>query len=154
MDLTAATTAYEESTLIFLDAASRLTDTVLDRHVEGGWSARQIVHHLADAEAQGYARLRRLLAEPDGSIIQGYDEAAWADCAALGYRDLPIAHSLAVFAAVRAASADILGRLSEADLERYALHSSTGHYSVATWITTYTKHPRDHAAQMAEAIRP
>ena len=153
MDLTAATTAYEESTRVFLDAAAQLTDAVLDRHTEG-WSARQIVHHLADAEAQGYARLRRLLAEPEGSIIQGYDEAAWANCAALGYSELPIEHSLAVFAAVRAASADLLGRLREADLERYALHSSAGHYSVATWITTYTKHPRDHAAQMAEAIRP
>ena len=153
MDLTAATTAYEESTRVFLDAAAQLTDAVLDRHTEG-WSARQIVHHLADAEAQGYARLRRLLAEPEGSIIQGYDEAAWANCAALGYSELPIEHSLAVFAAVRAASADLLVRLREADLERYALHSSAGHYSVATWITTYTKHPRDHAAQMAEAIRP
>jgi hypothetical protein len=154
MDLTAATAAYEESTQIFLDAAAELTDAVLDRHAEGGWSARQIVHHLADAEAQSYARLRRLLAEPEGSIIQGYDEAAWANCEALGYRELPIEHSLAVFAAVRAASADLMRRLSEADLERYALHSEAGHYSVATWIATYTKHPRDHAAQMAEAIRP
>ena len=107
---------------------------------------------MADSEAQSYTRLRRLLAEPAGSIIQGYDEAAWANCEALGYAELPIAHSLAVVAAVRAASADLLERLSEADLERYALHSATGHYSVASWITIYTKHPRDHAAQMAEAI--
>ena len=154
MDLIAASAAYEESTQIFLEAAAELTEAVLDRHVEGGWSARQIVHHLADAEAQSYARLRRLLAEPAGSIIQGYDEAAWANCEALGYRELPIEHSLAVFAAVRTASTDLLKRLSEADLERYALHSESGHYSVATWITTYTKHPRDHAAQMAQAIRP
>ena len=154
MDLATAAADYEESTRIFLDAAAHLTDTVLDRHAEGGWSARQIVHHLADAEAQGYARLRRLLAEPEGSIIQGYDEAAWASCPALGYTELAIEHSLAVFAAVRAASADLLRRLTEADLERYALHTSAGHYSVATWIATYTKHPRDHAAQLAEAIRP
>ena len=152
MDLAAVVTAYEESTWTFLDAANQLTDTVLDRHAEGGWSARQIVHHMADAEAQSYARLRRLLAEPEGSIIQGYDEAAWANCTALGYSELPIEHSLAVVAAVRAASADLLRRLSGADLERFGLHSDSGHYSVATWITVYTAHPRDHAAQMAEAI--
>ena len=154
MDLAAAAADYEEATRELLALASALDEHALDRHVDGAWSARQIIHHLADAVSQSYARLRRLLAEPAGSIIQGYDEAAWAECETLGYRELPIEHSLAVIRAVRDASADIVRRLTPDDLERYALHSEAGHYSVATWLKTYTSHPRDHAAQIAEAIRP
>jgi hypothetical protein len=154
MDLDAAARDYDDATSELLAIVDALDEHVLDRHVEGAWSARQIIHHLADAEAQSYARLRRLLAEPAGSIIQGYDEGAWAECEALGYRELPIEHSLAVIRAVRAASSDLVHRLTPADLERYALHSESGHYSVATWLATYTRHPRDHAAQILEAIRP
>lgn len=154
MDLAAAAADYEDATRELLAVVDALDEHLLDRHTEGGWSARQVIHHLADSESQAYARLRRLLAEPAGSIIQGYDEAAWAACETLGYRDLAVEHSLAVFRAVRDASADIVRRLTPADLERYALHTEAGHYSVATWLTTYTAHPRDHAAQITEAIRP
>ena len=70
--------AYEHSTEYFLNEVLIVNAQNIDLHVEGGWSARQVIHHIADSEAQSYARLRRLLAEPAGSCIQGYDEAAWA----------------------------------------------------------------------------
>ena len=144
--------AYGQSTDYFLKAALVVDAENIDRHVEGGWSARQIIHHIADSEAQSYARLRRLLAEPAGSVIQGYDEAAWAQCEQLGYEELPIEHSLAVFRAVRAASLDVLRRLGERDLERYGEHSESGRYTLAMWLDIYTGHPRAHAAQLAEAV--
>ena len=143
---------YERSTSIFLDTVTHVTAENLDRHVPGGWSARQVIHHAADSETQSYVRLRRLLAEPSGSIIQGYDEAAWAQSPQLGYTELPIDHSLAVFRAVRQASHDILQRLSDDDLERHGVHSESGDYSVATWLSVYIEHPRGHAAQLTEAI--
>ena len=110
--------AYSASTDHFLKTLVEITPENLDRHVEGSWSARQVIHHVADSETQSYARLRRLLAEPAGSLIQGYDEAAWAECGALGYRDLPVEHSVAVFRAVRGASLDVLGRIGGNDLAR------------------------------------
>jgi hypothetical protein len=143
---------YREATVHFLEAVEAITADNIDRHVTDGWSARQIVHHVADSETQSYARLRRLLAEPEGSIIQGYDEGAWAECATLGYRELPIAHSLSVFTAVRQASSDVLARVSDADFERTAHHSESGPYTLATWVEVYTRHPREHAAQLVEAI--
>jgi len=143
---------YEESTAEFLREVDRVTDENIDRHVAGGWSARQIIHHVADSEAQSYARLRRLLAEPLGSIIQGYDEAAWAECELLGYRELPVQNSLMVFTAVRNASLDLVKRLAPGDLERYGEHTEAGRYSVATWLEAYTRHPREHAAQLVEAL--
>ncbi|HEY5091837.1 MAG TPA: DinB family protein [Acidimicrobiales bacterium] len=144
--------AYEHSTEYFLKEALLVNAQNIDRHVESGWSARQVIHHIADSEAQSYARLRRLIAEPVGSVIQGYDEAAWAQCVQLGYQELPTEHSLAVFRAVRAASLDVLRRLSEQDLERYGEHSESGRYTLATWLDVYTEHPRAHAAQLVEAV--
>lgn len=144
--------AYEHSTDYFLEEALVVDAENIDRHVEGGWSARQVIHHVADSEAQSYARLRRLLAEPAGSVIQGYDEAAWAKCEQLGYQELPIEHSLAVVRAVRAASLDVLRRLNESDLERYGEHSNSGRYTLAMWLDIYTEHPRAHAAQLVEAV--
>jgi hypothetical protein len=136
----------------FLHDAVIVNDDNLDRHIEGDWSARQVIHHIADSEAQSYARLRRLLAEPAGSVIQGYDEAAWAECQQLGYQDLPVVHSLEVFTAVRLASLDVLARLREVDLERYGEHSESGRYTIATWLAVYTQHPRSHAQQLLEAV--
>jgi hypothetical protein len=143
---------YEAATTHFLDAADHVTAQNIDHHVEGGWSARQVIHHVADSEAQSYARLRRLLAEPAGSTILGYDEAAWAECVALGYVELPTENSREVFRAVRRASLDVLGRLSEDDLVRYGEHSESGRYSLAMWLDIYREHPRAHAAQLLEAI--
>ncbi|MBW4077450.1 MAG: hypothetical protein HIU84_02855 [Acidobacteria bacterium] len=152
MNLDTAARDYEASTNALLQHVERVTEANIDNHVHGGWSARQIVHHVADSEAQSYARLRRLLAEPIGTVIQGYDEAAWAQCERLGYHDLAIENSLKVFIAVRAASLDIVKRLTPEDLERYGEHSESGRYSVATWLDTYTRHPREHAAQLVEAL--
>ena len=152
MNLADAARNYEDSTLAFLREADRVTDENIDRHVAGGWSARQIIHHVADSETQSYLRLRRLLAEPAGSLIQGYDEAAWARCHALGYEELPVENSLRVIAAVRAASSDVLGRLAADDLDRWGEHSETGRYTLRTWLDTYTRHPRDHAEQLNEAV--
>jgi hypothetical protein len=152
MSLSDDVAAYSMATSQFLHDAVIVNDDNLDRHIEGDWSARQVIHHIADSEAQSYARLRRLLAEPAGSVIQGYDEAAWAECQQLGYQDLPVVHSLEVFTAVRLASLDVLARLREVDLERYGEHSESGRYTIATWLAVYTQHPRSHAQQLLEAV--
>jgi hypothetical protein len=153
MNIDNAASEYEAATNEFLAAVASITPDQIDSHVEGGWSPRQVMHHIADSEAQSYARLRRLLAEPEGVVIQGYDEALWAQAPVLGYRDLPVEHSLDVFRAVRQASLDVLRRLSPSDLERTGVHSESGPYSVQTWIETYTRHPREHAAQLLEGAR-
>ncbi len=144
--------AYAQATEEFELLAFALPPELLDSGQPGEWSARQIIHHVADSEAQSYARLRRLVSEPEGSIIQGYDEGAWAECEALGYESLPVENSLAVYRAVRASSLDVLRRLSPADLDRAGVHTESGPYSVRTWITNYTAHPIDHADQLRRAL--
>jgi hypothetical protein len=112
-----------------------------------------VIHHLADSEAQSYARLRRLVAEPAGSIIQGYDEGAWASSPALGYETDPIETSLAVFSAVRAGTLNVLQHLTEADLARYGEHTERGRITLDDWLRIYSKHPLDHGEQLAKALR-
>jgi len=142
---------YGAATQVFIEATSLITAENLDKADYAGWTPRQIVHHMADSESQSAARLRRILAQP-GTQILGYDENAWSECAALGYRTLPIENSLALYKAARASSLEILGNIVESDLEKFAIHSERGNYTLEDWITTYTSHPIDHANQLREAI--
>jgi len=145
---------YATATEEFLAAAQQALAQPdrLDRHVDGGWSARQVVHHVADSETQSAIRLRRLLAEMLGSDIQGYDEDTWSRTPALGYESLPIEGAIAVIASVRASSLAIARRLDASDLTRWGTHSESGRYDVAEWFEIYRNHPRFHAQQLLEAL--
>jgi len=142
---------YKSGTAHFLAVVEKLSVEDLDKSKTGGWTPRQIIHHVADSEAQSYARLRRLIAEP-GTQISGYDEGGWGENETLGYRVLPIENSLAVTAAVRAASADILKRISQDQLANSCTHSESGEFTLERWITVYSKHPVDHAEQILGEI--
>jgi hypothetical protein len=130
-------------------ALANITEAELDRRPAepDGWTARQVVHHLADSEAMAYTRLRRLIAE-DQPLIAGYDEPVWAR--RLHY-DRPIDASLAVVRAVRASSLQLLGSLTAAEWSRTGTHSESGAYSVDRWLEIYTDHCADHANQIRAA---
>ena len=122
-------------------------DELDHRPAPGAWTPREVVHHLADSESNAYIRLRRLLAE-DTPLIIGYDQDLWAN--RLHY-DGPIDAPLAVLRAVRDASFQLLGQLSDADWLREGTHSESGPYSVETWLNIYAAHAHDHADQILRA---
>ena len=136
--------AYRQSTEAFEKLVASIPSDQLDTKHPEGWSSRQVIHHLADSEAQSYARLRRLIAEPQGTIIQGYDENAWATSAVLGYSTLPIDFSVKVFSAVRASSLIMLERLTEADLSKSGVHSESGEFSIEKWSLLHSASNRSH----------
>ncbi|NBV89892.1 MAG: hypothetical protein EBR84_00555 [Actinobacteria bacterium] len=144
--------AYDSSTKYFFECASKVTTDNLDNRHESGWSARQVIHHMADSETQSYVRLRRLLAEPAGSTIQGYDESAWAECLSLGYESLAIEPSLAVIAAVRTSTSKVLALLTDEHLELFGIHTESGRYTLADWLEIYTRHPIEHGDQLLRAL--
>ena len=144
--------SYREATEQFIEIASKLSQAQLDVRKGQGWSARQVVHHVADSEAQSYARLRRLIAEP-GTQIQGYDEGAWGEDKTLGYSVLPIEFSLDVFKAVRASSLEVLKRISAEQLDNSGEHSESGTYTLRNWLETYIKHPTEHAEQIRSGLK-
>jgi len=132
------------------DALAGIDEADLDRRPPSGeWTAREIVHHLADSESMAYIRLRRLLAEDD-PIIAGYDEPEWARH--LHY-DRPIEPSLAVLRAVRAASHQLLTALTPDEWARSGTHSDSGSYSVERWLAIYAEHSHEHADQIRRARR-
>ena len=128
-------------------ALKDITGDELDMPAADGWTARQVVHHLADSETTAYVRLRRLLAE-DQPLIAGYDEEEFARRL---YYDRPIAASLEVFRAVRRASAELLERLTDAEWARAGTHSESGRYDVEEWLRIYAAHAHDHADQIRRA---
>ena len=134
-------------------ALDGLTDADLDQPAaddpEHGWTARQVVHHLADSEMTSAIRLRRLLAE-DAPRIDAYDENAFAR--RLHYDDRPIAASLDAMAAARVTSAEILERLTDEEWASAGTHSESGPYSVDDWLRIYAAHGEDHAEQIRRAV--
>ena len=138
---------YEAATNVFLEAFKKVNLADLDKPKKDGWSARQVIHHLADSESQSCARLKRLVAEP-GTTIQGYDENIWAQSTTLGYTVLPVENSLALYKASRAASLEIIKRLEVAQLSNAGTHTESGAYDLKKWFSSYINHPRDHANQL------
>jgi hypothetical protein len=130
------------------DALAGVSEEELDQpQPDGEWTVRQIVHHLADGEAMSYTRLRRLVAD-DEPVIHGYDEPVFAQ--RLHY-DRPIASSLAVTAAVREASLELMGVMTPAEWAKTGTHTEHPSYSVDFWLELYSEHPHDHADQIRRA---
>jgi hypothetical protein len=113
------------------------------------WSAREVVHHLADSEMTSAIRLRKLLVE-DEPTIEGYDEGEFARRL---FYDRPLDGSLAAFKGARLASVGILERLDETQWPRRGTHSESGPYGVETWLEIYAEHAHDHAQQIRRALR-
>ena len=113
----------------------------------GKWSAREIVHHLADSEMTAAVRFRLLLAE-DAPAIKGYDQDRFA--ARLHY-ERPHEASLELFRAARASTAELMGCLTEADWLREGTHSDMGRFGLDTWLRIYAPHAQRHADQIRVA---
>jgi hypothetical protein len=139
---------YQDGYRAVSEALLKATPAELDaRPGPGKWSAREIVHHLADSEMTAAVRLRLLLAE-DRPAIKGYDQDRFAG--RLHY-ERPYEASLELFRAARASTAELMGCLSEADWLREGTHSEMGRFGLDTWLTIYGPHAHRHADQIRVA---
>jgi hypothetical protein len=140
---------YRDGYRAIVEALQGATDDLLDaRPRDGAWTAREIVHHLADSEMTAAIRLRLLLVE-DRPQIRGYDQDAFVS--RLSY-DRPHEASLMVFRYARECTAQILERLSEEQWLREGTHTEVGAFSVERWLDTYATHAHNHARQILEAF--
>src|SRR5271157_3867354 len=104
-------------------AVHELSDAQLDTpYLEGGWTVRQVVHHVADSHANSYIRIKLALTE-DSPTIKPYDEAAWAE---LPDSQMPVHVSLAFTAAVHARMVSLLESLSDAGFAKTFRHPERG----------------------------
>lgn len=132
-----------------VDAIAGIREPELDQVPLEGWSARMVVHHLADSEMTAAIRLRRLIAE-DRPAIQGYDEGLFAH--RLYYDRRAIEPSLAALKAARESTVTILEHLTDEQWARTGSHSESGPYGVETWLEIYAAHAHDHAEQIRRAV--
>src|SRR3954452_23546631 len=144
---------YADAAAEVRKAVRDLTDDELDAPPSDdptdGWSARAIVHHLADSEMTSAIGLRRLLAE-DAPTIAGYDEAEFAR--RLHYDARPIQDSLDAMDAARRSSLDLLRHVTDDEWQRAGTHTESGRYSVEDWLRIYAAHAHDHADQIRRAV--
>ena len=140
---------YKEGYAVVAEAVTGATDEELDRRpAPNKWSAREIVHHLADSEMTAAIRLRLLVGE-DRPAIAAYDQDKFARRL---YYDRPIAKSLEAFKAARDSTAELLECLTPDDWKREGVHSEMGRYSLEIWLEIYAEHAHKHAGQILVAM--
>ncbi len=120
-------------------------DSLTSHPIPGKWSAREIIHHLADSETVSAIRLRRLLSE-DHPVIQGYDQDEYA--LRFKYNERDTAPALEAFHAARANTAQLIERMDGEDWKREGSHTESGRYTVEDWLKIYAAHAHNHAAQI------
>ncbi len=123
-------------------------DALDRRPPDGSWTAREVVHHLADSEMRSAIRLRRLLSEENPTIL-GYDEAGYATT--FRYAERAMEPALAAFRAARSTTAQILRLLDDEAFTRTGTHSESGAYGVEDWLRIYARHAHEHAQQIRVA---
>lgn len=126
-------------------AVAGLTDAQLDTpYRDGGWSPRQITHHLADSHMNAYSRFKLGLTEA-APTIKPYDEAAWAETAD---NQAPVSASLAILTGTHQRWALLLGSLDASAFSRTVHHPERGPMSLTDLLGLYAWHGRHHVAQI------
>jgi hypothetical protein len=129
-------------------AVQGLSDAQLDTpYREGGWSVRQVVHHLPDSHLNAYVRFRLALTE-DEPTVRPYDEARWAELP--DARTGPIEPSLALLGAVHQRLLGLLRSIDEKDFSRRFIHPEGYNGTIDMLVGMYAWHCRHHTAHVTE----
>ena len=127
-------------------AVAGLSNQQLDTpYRPGGWSVRQVVHHLPDSHLNSYVRFRLALTE-DEPTIKPYDESRWAELT--DARTAPVEISLAFIESLHRRWMLLLRSLTPADFARQFRHPELGVVSLDKNLALYAWHGRHHVAQI------
>jgi uncharacterized damage-inducible protein DinB len=141
-----AITTIAETPQQLRDAVQGLDEDQLDTpYREGGWTLRQVVHHVPDSHLNAYVRLKLALTEP-APVIKPYDEAAWAmldDTTAV-----PIDVSLNLLDALHERFVAVLRSMQDDDFRREYVHPETGRHALDHLLALYAWHGPHHIAHI------
>jgi hypothetical protein len=127
-------------------AVSGLSGAQLDTSYRpGGWTVRQVVHHLPDSHLNSYTRFRLALTE-DSPVIKPYDEAAWAELP--DAKTAPVAPSLALLEGLHARWTVLLQSLGDVPFARTFKHPELGEIRLDWTLGLYDWHCRHHLAHI------
>jgi uncharacterized damage-inducible protein DinB len=123
-----------------------LSDAQLDTpYREGGWTVRQVVHHVPDSHLNSYIRFKLALTE-EQPTIKTYDEAAWAET--VDARTAPIDMSLDLLEALHTRWVLFLRSLSARDFARTLNHPEWGPMTMDALLALYAWHGPHHIAHI------
>jgi len=133
------------------EAVSACSEPRLDTpYRPGGWTVRQVIHHLADSHMNGFIRVKLALTESHPTI-KPYDQDAWA---ALSDSRLPVEVSLQLLESIHARWAAVYHSMSESHFARTFVHPETGRtFTLTEHLQLYAWHSRHHVAHITELGR-
>ena len=130
----------------FRAAVAGLNDEQLNTpYRDGGWTVRQVIHHVPDSHLNAYIRFKLALTENEPTI-KPYDEAAWAELS--DTRDTPIEVSLTMLENLHARWVRLIGAMSDADFAKQFRHPELGAVSLEKNLALYAWHSKHHAAHI------
>jgi hypothetical protein len=133
------------------EAVSGLTDEQLDTpYRPGGWTVRQVVHHLPDSHLNSYVRFKLAVTEAEPTI-KGYDEAAWAELA--DGRGADVEGSLLLLEALHRRWTHFLRSLDDGKLSRAFRHPALGRVTLELNLQLYAWHGRHHLAHITRLCK-
>lgn len=113
----------------------------------GGWTVRQLIHHIADSHMNAYARVRLGLTE-DWPTIFAYQENRWAELADARTQDISI--SLDLLQSLHLRWVRLFSSLQEQDWKRGFLHPENGRQTIEQGVILYDWHGRHHTAHVTQ----
>jgi hypothetical protein len=128
------------------NAVRGLSDSQLDTpYREGGWTIRQVAHHVPDSHLNAYVRLKLALTE-EKPVIKPYDEAAWA--ALPDSRLVPVETSLTLLETLHERWVSLLRQMKPSDFARQFTHPEHGLINLDWLVSMYAWHGRHHVAHV------
>ena len=127
-------------------AAEGLSEQQIDTpYREGGWTVRQVVHHLADSHMNAFVRFKLAMTEQQPTV-KTYDQERWAQLA--DAKAVPIVVSLNLFDSVHKRFVTLLRSMSPADFARTMNHPEQGIVNLDRYLALYAWHGRHHVAHI------
>lgn len=127
---------------VFKSLSAKQIDT---RYRDGGWTARQVIHHVADSHSNAYIRVKWTLTE-DTPLIKAYDEKVWAETPEI---KIDPAISIQLLKALHVKFTALLSLISPEDLKKSFLHPETNkHVPLDRMIHLYAWHGEHHLGHL------
>jgi hypothetical protein len=134
----------------FRSLVAGLSDEQLDTpYRPGGWTVRQVVHHVPDSHMNAYIRMKLACTE-EMPTIRTYEEDRWAELPEA--KSGPVEISLALLEALHRRWVAFLRALPDADFRRTYAHPELGTVSIDGAVAIYEWHCRHHAAHIELAL--
>ena len=127
-------------------AVEGMSEAELDTpYRDGGWTRRQVIHHIADSHLNAFVRIRLILTE-EHPTLKPYDQDSWAELS--DSMTGPVNASLQIIAGLHRRLVLLLRSLTDEQWTRTAFHPENGEMNVDDFLKLYSWHGEHHLAQI------